>query len=231
MQDAAGALEPVTRRPRRAVRAAPGASRLGRLRRGAIVYPGLVRSAAASVLPILILAYMSGCKADDGATTSASAGSSGGATESASSTDGGSGSGDGTAGASTGAVTTVTTGDATTATTGGGTTGGTTGGMIACGAEVTCTGGQVCVIPCCGGPAPLCSDLNAMGACDSGDTPVPASECFGGCTGELCCPPVACTPDPPFCAGPDQLQCTGSSCSVDACTGMLEKGTLWCQCA
>lgn len=105
-----------------------------------------------------------------------------------------------------------------------------TGEPVTCG-ELTCAFGQVCVLPCCGGPAPACTDPNGQGQCPDGVPPVPVERCFGGCAGPLCCPPTPCQADPPFCAAPEELQCAGDQCSVGSCFGQLTGDTLECQCA
>ncbi|MBK7829472.1 hypothetical protein [Nannocystis sp.] len=109
-----------------------------------------------------------------------------------------------------------------------------TGGAHDCG-EQSCGGAaQVCVHPCCGGPAPGCTDVDSRGACANGEVPLPAEQCqFGGCTGQLCCPPVNCVPDPPFCTAVADLTCAGTSCSLAGCFGTLDAGAvdLYCECA
>lgn len=107
------------------------------------------------------------------------------------------------------------------------------GGPHECG-EQSCGPAQVCILPCCGGPAPGCSDVDARGACPDGGMPVPADQCqFGGCTGQLCCPPVNCVADPPFCAAVTDLRCTDNNCSIGGCFGTLgpDATQLECQCA
>ena len=107
----------------------------------------------------------------------------------------------------------------------------TTGDPPVCG-EQSCEAGQVCVLPCCGGPPPSCTELNGRGACDDGQDPIPSDQCqFNPCAGPLCCPPTSCTPDPPFCVAPDALRCTGNSCNTGSCFGMLSGDKLECQCA
>ncbi len=106
----------------------------------------------------------------------------------------------------------------------------TTGAPPVCG-EQSCQAGEVCVLPCCGGPAPGCSEPDG-GVCPGGQDPVPSEQCqFNPCAGPLCCLPVACTPDPPFCIAPALLTCNGNSCSIDSCFGNLSGDRLDCQCA
>lgn len=157
-----------------------------------------------SAAPLALLLTL-GCRADDGTATAA--------TDSAS-----------TSTASTAASTSA-------ASTAASTSAATTGGAVSCTESLTCPGGQVCVLPCCGGPAPACTDVNAEGKCNSGDTPIPADQCRFPCAGTTCCPPVTCTPDPPFCADAADLQCTGTKCSLDSCFGYLTAGKLECMCA
>lgn len=163
------------------------------------------------------LATSTGSSASTGAST---AGGSGGHTgTSHEPTTGGSGSGTSTS-AGTSAITLVSSTSA----------GSETGEPITCG-EGTCTFGQICVLPCCGGPAPACTDPDGQGQCPDGMPPVPMDRCPGGCTGPLCCLPVPCQADPPFCAAPGELQCTGTQCSIDSCFGELLGDQLECQCA
>lgn len=166
---------------------------------------------------LLLLLLALGCRADDGPSTAATdAASTTASTAATSATDSAS---------STSAAT------ATATATGESTTSATTGGAVACTESLTCPGGQVCVLPCCGGPAPACTEVNARGKCDSGDTPLPADQCSFPCSGPLCCPPYTCTPDPPFCTDASDLQCTGTKCSLDSCFGDLTSGKLECMCA
>ncbi len=107
----------------------------------------------------------------------------------------------------------------------------TTGAPPLCG-EQPCPGAQICVFPCCGGPAPSCSEPDGRGKCEGGQDPVPADQCqFNPCAGPLCCPPIACTPEAPFCVDPAMLTCNGNSCSTGSCFGTLSGAQLDCQCA
>lgn len=107
----------------------------------------------------------------------------------------------------------------------------TTGAPPLCG-EQPCPGAQICVFPCCGGPAPSCSEPDGRGKCEGGQDPVPADQCqFNPCAGPLCCPPIACTPEAPFCIDPAMLTCNGNSCSTGSCFGTLSGAQLDCQCA
>lgn len=106
----------------------------------------------------------------------------------------------------------------------------TTGAPPVCG-EQSCQAGEVCVLPCCGGPPPGCSEPEG-GMCPGGQAPVPSDQCqFNPCAGPLCCLPVACTPDPPFCIAPAMLNCNDNSCSINSCFGTLNGDHLDCQCA
>lgn len=141
------------------------------------------------------------------------------------------------------------TGDETSATaTGGGTTGsgadggssseaGTqtsaadSGGSQSCG-ELTCDASQICVQPCCGGPAPACEPLGPGATCAGDAQPVPADQCPGGCDTEMCCLPIPCVPDPPHCLANSEVVCDGSFCSAPGCQGTLAvDGSLLCECA
>ncbi len=107
----------------------------------------------------------------------------------------------------------------------------TTGAPPLCG-EQPCPGAQICVFPCCGGPPPSCSEPDGRGKCEGGQDPVPADQCqFNPCAGPLCCPPIGCTPDPPFCVEPALLTCDGNSCNTGSCFGTLNGAELDCQCA
>lgn len=125
-------------------------------------------------------------------------------------------------------ATTTTTSSSTDVTT---TDSATTGAPPLCG-EQPCPGAQICVFPCCGGPAPSCSEPDGRGKCEGGQDPVPADQCqFNPCAGPLCCPPIACTPEAPFCVDPAMLTCNGNSCSTGSCFGTLSGAQLDCQCA
>lgn len=106
-----------------------------------------------------------------------------------------------------------------------------TGNAPVCG-EQSCQDGEVCVVPCCGGPPPACSEPDGRGKCEGGQDPVPSVECeFNRCAGPLCCPPIACQPDPPFCVASPMLSCEGTSCNIESCSGTLNGDTLECECA
>jgi hypothetical protein len=106
----------------------------------------------------------------------------------------------------------------------------TTGAPALCG-EQSCQADEVCVLTCCGGPPPGCSEPN-RGMCEGGQDPVPSQQCPSNpCAGPLCCLPVDCTPDPPFCVAPEMLSCNGNSCSIASCFGNLNGDRLECQCA
>lgn len=92
------------------------------------------------------------------------------------------------------------------------------GGAELCG-MTTCSANQYCVVPCCGGPAPLCFDPPDGGACPDGST----QGCFSGASYACasvatCCQPVACTPPLPYCS--DTLPSGG--CSLQGRTCRLE---------
>ncbi len=100
---------------------------------------------------------------------------------------------------------------------------------VACG-DAMCVSGEVCVLPCCGGPKPGCSDFE--GSCHGDVPPIPPDQCSGGCSTRMCCPPESCTADPPYCASVADLSCDpgGTSCSVAGCYGDLIEDTLGCSC-
>jgi hypothetical protein len=87
-------------------------------------------------------------------------------------------------------------------------------GSFACG-DATCTPGQLCVHPCCGGTAPSClMPLPEAGTCPN--NLVRVSFCPG--TGRPGCQPPPCTPPAPFCLDPNQCAnacgCTTVSCGA-----------------
>ncbi|MEM6990266.1 MAG: hypothetical protein AAF721_07210 [Myxococcota bacterium] len=113
----------------------------------------------------------------------------------------------------------------------GGDSSGDTGRPVECG-PVTCEAGDVCVAPCCGGPAPACEPANPDGTCAAGSVPVDPAECGLGCEADNCCMPGPCTPPPSYCTPPATLRCDDNdNCSVAECFGMLEGDVLSCQCA
>jgi len=121
--------------------------------------------------------------------------------------------------------TTGTTDDTSAATSASDDTGATACGDSVCGAD------EVCVQPCCGGPAPGCFDTTLDGTCKDGVEPVPAAECPGPCSTEVCCPPQPCEAAPDYCAGIGELQCHETQCSLGDCFGTLQDGALYCECA
>jgi hypothetical protein len=89
----------------------------------------------------------------------------------------------------------------------------------------------VCVLPCCGGPAPPCIDTAKDGTCDAEDEPVPADQCNSPCATPTCCIDN-CVADPPYCASAADLMCSGgTSCNIDGCFGTLQDDQLYCECA
>jgi len=101
---------------------------------------------------------------------------------------------------------------------------------VVCG-DGTCTATEVCIEPCCGGPAPGCYAMPTSGECQAGDTEVDPSSCGGDCGGERCCQMGPCTPDPPFCVEESSLVCEGFDCETadGSCTGSLMAGRLACE--
>ncbi|HEX3850569.1 MAG TPA: hypothetical protein VGF76_23550 [Polyangiaceae bacterium] len=158
-----------------------------------------------------------GCGGSE-STGGASAGASGSAGSSAGSSGSG-GSDFGSGGSSSGAAGHAGSSLGGSASTGG--SGGTsagTAGVQSCGAA-TCGANQYCVVPCCGGPAPLCFPPPDGGTCPEGST----TGCFGGasdaCTNSAtCCQPASCNPAPPYCS--DTLPSSG--CLLEDRTCHLE---------
>jgi len=82
---------------------------------------------------------------------------------------------------------------------------------IACD-DVTCSGEEYCVQPCCGGAAPFCMPAEMDGTCP------PGYSMGGFCVdGEGPCAPNPCTPPPGFCA--PLSDCTGDDCPASGCFG------------
>lgn len=155
---------------------------------------------------------------DDTTTTSSTS-----ATTMASATDSGSGTG------STTAATGSTSADSTTG----------PDEPVVCTEDLTCNPGEICVLPCCGGPAPGCFELPKGGECGPGGTPDPdgANCCQNAGDPVACmklqwCSPVGCTPDPPYCAAAETVSCNDDQCTAEGgCYGMLfEDGQLQCSC-
>ncbi len=92
------------------------------------------------------------------------------------------------------------------------------GGSLPCGAT-TCSAGQYCIVPCCGGTAPLCFDPPDGGACPAGSTRGCVSGASYNCANAAdCCEPAVCTPPPPYCG--DTLPSAG--CLAQGRTCRLE---------
>lgn len=108
--------------------------------------------------------------------------------------------------------------------------GGSESGGAPCGDGDPCAGDQICVLPCCGGPAPPCLDM-PRGGCDPEDNEVPADQCNQPCATPTCCLDN-CVADPPYCAQTADLMCNGgTNCSIDSCFGTVMDGALFCECA
>ena len=88
-----------------------------------------------------------------------------------------------------------------------------------------CGVGKVWVVPCCGGPAPLCTPLPDGGMCPPGTSPGTCGDGTRGCVDSGCQAP------PPYCADEADLSCSGQSCSISDCGGSLQDGVLYCECA
>lgn len=68
-------------------------------------------------------------------------------------------------------------------------------GNYACAAK-TCSPGEYCVHPCCGGAPPSCDPLGPSGTCPYGSH-------MGTCNGQPGCVKDMCVPPPPYCAETD----------------------------
>lgn len=106
-------------------------------------------------------------------------------------------------------------------------------GSTSCGSE-TCGPDEICVRPCCGGPAPPCLPLPEGGSCTAPNVPMLCDDGTPGCL-EICTPP------PPFCARAADIVChdcdgpVPRSCDPpgQGCFGELEQDgrNLACTCA
>lgn len=101
------------------------------------------------------------------------------------------------------------------------------GEPVACGTALTCEPGQICVVPCCGGPAPGCEEQQpgdeCLGTIDEGGAqccqthPDPVA-----CMMSQWCIPGPCVPDPPYCVPAQTVTCNEFECTVEGgCFGML----------
>jgi hypothetical protein len=115
---------------------------------------------------------------------------------------------------------------------GGGSSGAGGSDPSACGVS-TCAASQVCIRPCCGGTAPLCTPRPASGVCPAGTDPVPF--CLG--SSGAGCQEKPCTPTAPFCADVPSgcgsninCSCLGRVCDVGAC-GVIDGRNVHCLCA
>ncbi|MCX4242061.1 hypothetical protein [Paraliomyxa miuraensis] len=111
------------------------------------------------------------------------------------------------------------------------------GEPVPCTEELTCNPGMICVLPCCGGPAPGCYSVEAGRTCFPGDTPIEDGSCCrndpdpAACMMMQWCFPGPCTADPPFCTPRDTITCNGTSCDApDGCYGQLTNDQLQCSC-
>jgi hypothetical protein len=111
------------------------------------------------------------------------------------------------------------------------------GEPVECG-DAMCNPGEVCVVPCCGGPEPGCFEQPPDGNCGNG-TPDPGggSCCANDPDPDTCmmsdwCIPGPCIPDPVFCAPSEMISCVPedpTNCSVrGGCFGDLLDGQLLC---
>ncbi|MDP3273591.1 MAG: hypothetical protein Q8Q09_00245 [Deltaproteobacteria bacterium] len=94
-----------------------------------------------------------------------------------------------------------------------------------CGTQV-CLASQICVVPCCGGPAPQCLPPDDAGVCPMGSTMTTCRDGMVGCV-------MSCTPAPPSCVTPPpESECNGTTCP--ACptgSGIRINGLIQCLCA
>lgn len=110
---------------------------------------------------------------------------------------------------------------------------------VACTEDLTCNPGEICVLPCCGGPAPGCFELPRGGECGPDGTPDEGGKscCQNAGDPQACmklqwCSPVGCTADPPYCTTLDQLDCNGNTCDAPGCFfGTLTNDRLECNCS
>lgn len=178
-------------------------------------------------LALGILALGSGCgddgAGDEGATTGADGMTASTVTATTGSTE--------TSSATASAGTMTSTGGGTTAD---GSTG--PGEPVACGEELICAIGEVCVVPCCGGPQPACFELPPDGDCGNGYPDDNGTTCCDSapdpriCMMTEWCVPGPCIPNPPFCIPADMVFCNEVGCSVKGgCGGALMDGVLQCR--
>lgn len=200
------------------------------------------------MLVSLVMAGCPGSGGDDGeattssgTSTSTSTASSVSVTASSTSSASASGSATGTSASDTSSSTTSGATETSASTgadeTAGSSSSGGLGEPVPCTDDLVCPAGEVCVLPCCGGPAPGCGPVDAA-MCPPGTIEV--DSCPNGlrCGGaQLCCQDGPCMADPPFCAPADELLCDPpqnggpqSNCSFP-CFGSLFEGTLSCDCA
>jgi hypothetical protein len=110
------------------------------------------------------------------------------------------------------------------------------GEPFACTEELTCNAGEICVLPCCGGPAPACFPLPADGDCGTGYLDEGGVRCCQNdpdpvaCMQMQWCVPGPCVADPPYCATADEVTCNGTDCTTEGCYGELVDGQLLCRC-
>ena len=103
----------------------------------------------------------------------------------------------------------------------------------ACGNQ-TCASNQICIRPCCGGPAPRCTPRPQ----DGGQCP-PGMDAVSACPGSsrAGCRDRPCTPRAPFCADVPAAcgaaltcPCLGNVCGQGTC-GLIHGRTAICMCA
>lgn len=108
---------------------------------------------------------------------------------------------------------------------------------VECG-DLMCDPGQVCVVPCCGGPQPGCYEMPRGGDCGTDTPDMGGVECCQNagdpvmCMKMQWCIPGPCMADPPYCTPAETISCNDSQCTAEGgCYGMLlEDGHLQCSC-
>ncbi|MCA9707300.1 MAG: hypothetical protein KDK70_15715 [Myxococcales bacterium] len=109
------------------------------------------------------------------------------------------------------------------------------GEPVDCG-EQTCALGEICMVPCCGGPAPGCDPAPPGGDCGLGTLDPGGAECCINdpdprtCMQMDWCVAGPCIPDPPSCVYDDLVTCNEFECTVrGGCFGQLHDGVLDCR--
>jgi hypothetical protein len=111
------------------------------------------------------------------------------------------------------------------------------GEPVTCTEDLTCNPGEICVLPCCGGPQPGCFQLRPGTECIDGTLDEGGVRCCQNaadpkaCMQMQWCIPNPCMADPPYCATTDEVTCNGTDCTTKGgCYGDLQNGQLQCSC-